>query len=51
MRWPVEILLFKVADFPDESVQASRHMESALDHIDIRGLEPHVVFWPEPASH
>jgi len=26
-------------------------MESALDHADIRGSEPHISVEPEPASH
>jgi len=32
------LVFFKAADTRDESVQASGHMESALDHIDIRGF-------------
>jgi len=50
MRWPVNPAVLKGV-FALESVQASGHMESALDHADIRGFQPHISVLPKPASH
>ena len=50
MRWPVNPEVLKGA-YALELVQAGGHMDSALDHADIRGFQPHISVGPEPASH
>jgi len=51
MRWPVNTLLLRAVDAVDGRVRAGGHMESAFDHADIRGFQPHISIGPEPASH
>ena len=50
MRWPVNPMLLTEV-LGSGSLQAGGHMDSALDHADIRGFQPHISVGPEPASH